>query len=301
MQTYWKDYKGDDESFWEHEFGKHGTCMNTLEPSCYSDYRSGDEVVDYFDRAVQVFKSLPSYEWLAAAGIVPSTTETYTLDAIQAALKAHHGHDVVINCDGSELNELWYHFNVQGSVQSGEFVAVDPVGPPSTCPSKGIKYLPKDSSAPPTTGTTTPPPTTKTTSSSTTTSTPTGGPGSGALSGKGYLHVSTGDSSSSGFLISAGKWYTGGNSPATYTATPGADGSTFILTTSKGKCAIQEDASLSCASSVSDASAFGYDGESLTYEGSNTFYAAEIPSGTTQETIFATSKGVSIQLTWTKV
>ena len=24
MKTYWLDYKGDDESLWEHEFGKHG-------------------------------------------------------------------------------------------------------------------------------------------------------------------------------------------------------------------------------------------------------------------------------------
>lgn len=24
MNKYWKDYEGDDESFWEHEFGKHG-------------------------------------------------------------------------------------------------------------------------------------------------------------------------------------------------------------------------------------------------------------------------------------
>jgi ribonuclease T2 len=25
MQTYWKDYQGDDESFWEHEWNKHGS------------------------------------------------------------------------------------------------------------------------------------------------------------------------------------------------------------------------------------------------------------------------------------
>ncbi|KAJ3557068.1 hypothetical protein NPX13_g10005 [Xylaria arbuscula] len=71
MQVYWKDYQGDDETFWEHEFGKHGTCMSTLEPSCYPSYSPTEEVGDYFTRAVSLFKTLPTYDWLAAAGIVP--------------------------------------------------------------------------------------------------------------------------------------------------------------------------------------------------------------------------------------
>jgi ribonuclease T2 len=62
MQTYWKDYQGDDESFWEHEWAKHGTCISTLEPECYSDHTATEEVVDYFQKAVDLFKTLPSYE-----------------------------------------------------------------------------------------------------------------------------------------------------------------------------------------------------------------------------------------------
>lgn len=134
MQTFWKDYKGDDETFWEHEWGKHGTCISTLEPDCYTDYESTEEAVHYFARAVELFKSLPTHDWLADAGITPGS-ETYALSDIQAALDEKHGAAVQLGCDGDILNEAWYTYNVKGSLQDGEFKAVDPTGTGSTdCP-----------------------------------------------------------------------------------------------------------------------------------------------------------------------
>lgn len=62
MNTYWKDYQGDDNSFWSHEWGKHGTCISTLETSCYTNYVAKEEVVAYFQKAVDLFKTLPSYQ-----------------------------------------------------------------------------------------------------------------------------------------------------------------------------------------------------------------------------------------------
>ena len=62
MQTYWKDYKGVDEHLWQHEWNKHGTCISTLDPQCYSEYKPTQEVLDYFDKAVALFKALPTYE-----------------------------------------------------------------------------------------------------------------------------------------------------------------------------------------------------------------------------------------------
>lgn len=282
MQTYWKDYQGDDESFWEHEWGKHGTCISTLDPSCYANYSPTQEAADFFTRAVSLFATLPTYDWLSAAGIVPSATKTYTLAAIQAALTAHHGHNVVIRCSGGALNELWYHFNVQGSVQSGTFKAVDPVGSGSTCPSTGIKYLPKY--------TTTTPPSSTTTTTGGPTSVPTGAPG--ALSGKGYVEVQP-----DGFLISSGNWYRAGGTPASFTATPNSDGKTFALKTSKGPCQVLSDASLSCAAGLT-ASSFGYDGTHLTYNGAGTFYVAATPSGQDKGVIFTTKQAVSLQMYW---
>ncbi|KAI0516829.1 ribonuclease t2 [Xylaria bambusicola] len=286
MQVYWKDYKGNDESFWQHEFGKHGTCMSTLEPQCYSNYQPTDEVADYFTRAVDLFKSLPTYDWLAAAGIVPSSTATYTLAAIQAALTAHHGQEVVIRCSGSSLNELWYHYRVRGSIQSGDFAPVVPVGSGSTCPKTGIKYLPKYAGSTPTTTTTTK----GSTPTPTATSVPTGVPG--ALAGKGYVKVLP-----DGFMISAGNWYRASGTPATYTATPSGDGKTFALKTSKGPCQILADASLSCAAGNAESS-FGYDGKYLTYDGASTFYVASAPGGQDKGVVFTTQKAVSLQMYW---
>jgi ribonuclease T2 len=337
METFWKDQAGDDEDFWEHEFNKHGTCMSTLEPTCYPGYTPGQEVVDYFKRTVALFKTLPSYKWLEDAGVVPSETARYTLKQIEAALAASHGQNVIVNCNkNGEINELWYHFNVQGSVQGGKFVPAAPVGSPSSCPAEGIKYLPKKRTTAPTSSVSSTPssssstviisssavvsstissssaesvstvPTLSTVYSSTAASTttsasaPTPSSPSSTLSGRGRFYAVSPGVSNGGFLITAGTWYRGGGTPATYTATPATDG-TFSLNSSRGRCAVQDDSSLLCGTSVAVASAFGFDGTYLTYGGSSTFYAASVPSGTTQGIVYTEANAVTVQFTWTAV
>jgi ribonuclease T2 len=145
METYWLPNRGTLEHFWEHEFNKHATCINTLSPSCYSStYTEGDEIVDFFTRAVELFKSLDSYKALAAAGITPSRSKTYTSEEVEGALRNVTGSEVTLGCRGNRLDQAWYSFNVKGSLQSGEFVATNPVGKGLRCPSRGIRYLPKD-------------------------------------------------------------------------------------------------------------------------------------------------------------
>lgn len=61
MTTYWPSNSGTAESFWEHEWGKHGTCISTLEKKCYPGYQAGSEVVDFFNTTVNLFKTLDSY------------------------------------------------------------------------------------------------------------------------------------------------------------------------------------------------------------------------------------------------
>ncbi|KAL2220586.1 putative ribonuclease T2 [Thermoascus aurantiacus ATCC 26904] len=126
MQTYWKDDEGDDEGFWEHEWNKHGTCINTIEPSCYTDYYPQEEVGDFFQKVVDLFQGLDTYKALAAAGITPSSSKTYRLSELQDAIsQANGGHTVMIGCDGNRLNEVWYYFNVRGNAITGTYVATD--------------------------------------------------------------------------------------------------------------------------------------------------------------------------------
>jgi ribonuclease T2 len=292
MQKYWKDYKGDDESFWEHEWSKHGTCISTLDPSCYPDYQPTEEVPIFFNRTVSLFQSLPSYTFLSDAGIVPSTSKTYTSAEIQAALsKNHDGMEVYLGCSSGALNEIWYFFNVRGTLQDGTFEPSAPLAR-SKCPATGVKYLPKRASSPSPTGTAT-----TTTGGAAPTST------SGPFSGRGFLNVRV-SGASKGCLISSGKWYVSGTC-ATYTAeavsgnAPRAadDSSSFTLRSSKGDCGIL-DGAFACGTGV-EKGVFGADGRQLLYSGSANFTADGVPAGTKQVSVYADdSHTVVLDVQW---
>lgn len=64
MQIYWKDYQGNDETFWEHEWNKHGTCISTFDSTCYPNYQTNQEIPDFFQKTVDLFKTLNTYEVL---------------------------------------------------------------------------------------------------------------------------------------------------------------------------------------------------------------------------------------------
>jgi ribonuclease T2 len=77
---------------------------------------------------------------------VPDASTTYDLDDIMKALTTPRGVSPVVACQGSELREVWYHFNVRGSVQQGTFEPREPELPAENrkdCPQK-VRYLPKD-------------------------------------------------------------------------------------------------------------------------------------------------------------
>ncbi|KAF6231117.1 hypothetical protein HO173_010617 [Letharia columbiana] len=147
MSVYWKDDGGNDESFWEHEWGKHGTCISTFDTSCYTDYVPTQEVVDFFQKTLQLFSVLDTYTFLKDAGIVPSTTKTYTYSEIRKALVQDRHVNATIECTGAnstELDEVYYYYNVYGSAQDGTYIPAQPDTNSSSCPMTGIQYLPKN-------------------------------------------------------------------------------------------------------------------------------------------------------------
>ncbi|KAK7528025.1 ribonuclease T2-like protein [Phyllosticta citriasiana] len=289
MSTYWKSNSESDESFWEHEWSKHGTCVSTLKPTCYDDYQSRQEVRDFFNRSVSLFQERPTYEWLAAAGITPSTSATYSTSEIQAALKAQHGSGVALLCEGSgrkTFYQVYYGFEVRGSLQAGQFVPID-VSSSSNCPSK-VRYVPKRGGpSPTTTGRHTK------TATTTTTALPTS---TGSFSGKGFLNVEH-DGGSNGCIISGGTWYASGTC-ATFTATSaGVDGG-FTLRSSRGDCAITMDSELMCGSGINDPTIFTAVDGRLAFDGITTFYANQVPKGTTKVTVWTDGGSVELEITW---
>ena len=121
---------------------------------------------------------MPTYDWLAEAGIVPTNLKTYSLSEIQSALNDKFGANVFIKCDYNHaINEIWYYHHVKGSLLQHNFLPIDSVAH-TNCPSTGIKYPPKGKVAHPTLTTKT------TTGTSTTIHNPMGIPA------RSYVHLS---------------------------------------------------------------------------------------------------------------
>ncbi|KAI0322989.1 ribonuclease T2-like protein [Amylostereum chailletii] len=271
MQQFWVDINGKNEQFWEHEWSTHGTCMSTLEPSCLpSGSAKGAEAVIFFENVVKLFKTLPTYDWLAAAGITPSSSKTYTLAQITSALKSASGVTPALSCSGTSINQISYYMHLRGSVIDGAFQLIDSPKS-SSCASTGLKY-PLKSGSPTTTGTT-----------SAGGSSPTGAPGT--LPSKALIHAVT-SSGSVGGLLSGGTWST--QTPGTYTISGSA--SSFTMSSSKGSCGVSSG-KLSCGSGVSTTFSAVTSGSDLLLAsgGSTAFSSDATPSGSTQQTVFTGS------------
>ncbi|KAI9500375.1 hypothetical protein GGI25_003156 [Coemansia spiralis] len=121
MDTYWPSNKGDNNWFWTHEWGKHGTCVTTLHPKCYSTYEPQQEVVEYFQSILDLRDKYDVFSALNKSGIVPTEPETgrrpkntYSLREFKDAVRAQWGFEPNVKCIGRRLQEVWLWFKVKG-------------------------------------------------------------------------------------------------------------------------------------------------------------------------------------------
>jgi len=118
MNSLWPSYKGDNNAFWEHEWGKHGTCVSTLSPGCFDNYEPRQEVPKYFRMALDLHKQYNLYAAIIAAKIKPTTNKNsgVPISAYVAAVRNAYGVDAQFTCKGSVITDVNLYFNVIGSV-----------------------------------------------------------------------------------------------------------------------------------------------------------------------------------------
>ncbi|MCJ1432781.1 ribonuclease T2-like [Xylographa pallens] len=276
MDTYWKDEGGEDETFWEHEWGKHGTCYSTLDPSCYVNYTPQEEVVDFFQRTVDLFMELNTYKFLADAGIVPSATKNYTSAEVLAALNKPRGVNASIECYHGQLDEVYYFYDVAGTIAEGKFVPQNPVGESSDCPAS-LQYLPKNISSTPTANDTIPP---------------------APFIGKGYVLVEAKHAGKEvGCLNAAGAFVSSVTNTSCAVFTGKASGNAVTLASTRGSCSVH-NSELICGSSVSTPTLFNDVTGNLAYNNKTKFYATAIATGSEQSTVYTSKNNKVLGITW---
>lgn len=264
MSKFWKNFNGNDESLWIHEFNKHGTCLSTIKESCYTgDYKPKQNVVDFFKKSVELFEELPTYQWLADNGIVPSNEQTYTKKQIEDTLTARFGQPVFIKCNRYQaIQEVWYFHHLRGSIIGGDYQPI-PALLESQCPEEGIKFIPKKGFKLPPKPTNTDP------------NNPVPAP-----TGK-VLHGFLKPEEQPGCIISNGNWYTSGTC-AKFTLSKAEFGG-YNIKSSKGYCKIGQEGYLVCGRGISPMQ-FAYDKEKQTvmFGGKNRWSAEKTPYRFTQ-------------------
>ncbi|CDO56507.1 similar to Saccharomyces cerevisiae YPL123C RNY1 Vacuolar RNase of the T(2) family [Geotrichum candidum] len=249
MNYSWKNMGKTDEDLWLHEFNKHGTCMSTVNPSCYPETAEKYRYVgDFFNSVVTLQDQLPTYDILAQAGIVPTTEKKYKTADIEAVLSKHVQDKAVrLGCKGSSLLEVWYFFKLKGTVASGSFIPEN-ADSKSSCPAE-IYYVPKGQRAPGGGG---------------------GGGGGGDPAGKGYLKLA----GQKGCIISTGNWFTSGTCASFRIREAEFGGVT--LSSSRGPCDVV-DGTLSCRRG-NKLGQFTQDGNTILYNGEPQWSADHVPT-----------------------
>lgn len=91
LNTYWPSLNGPSDSFWKHEYEKHGTCAEDVFPDEFS----------FFNGTLALRAQYDAVTALAAAGLRPSNSKGFTLPAFRKAMTAAYGTYPAVSCDQS--------------------------------------------------------------------------------------------------------------------------------------------------------------------------------------------------------
>jgi len=142
LTKYWPSKFGDHNAFWTHEWNKHGTCMTTLEPKCFSgnkQYKTGSEITVYFKQTLKLRQQYELYRAMKKNGIVATLDKSKwkTADEIASAIKKEYGVNVALKCNGGVLYEVFMYF---AAVGRDEYVPIDvPANLKHNCGKSGSK------------------------------------------------------------------------------------------------------------------------------------------------------------------
>jgi ribonuclease T2 len=81
---------GTHQSFWEHEWTKHGSCAMNSNPL------KGQ--LNYFNYSLHLYDSFPLQSWLQSSNIVPHNNNAYKLTAIHESVEKKLGKKVELEC-----------------------------------------------------------------------------------------------------------------------------------------------------------------------------------------------------------
>ncbi|KAJ6520036.1 ribonuclease T2-like protein [Mycena sanguinolenta] len=148
MEKYWINQGAPNKNFWAHEFSKHATCTSTFDVACYGkSYKKHQDVINFFDAVIRAYSQYPTYDMLAAGGIVPSNTTSYNLTQIQNTLKAQTGALPYLGCVNNSLTEVWYFHHVFGTEQYGTYKSLDTTTPTTCSSTEPVWYYERTASS----------------------------------------------------------------------------------------------------------------------------------------------------------
>ncbi|KAI9328632.1 ribonuclease T2-like protein [Obelidium mucronatum] len=109
LVKYWISYKGTDmasyDSFWVHEWGKHGTCYSPADSKCVGATGAAD-LEKYFGDALKTRNTYDLYAPLYNAGVIPNGNSYDKTQFKNAILAAFPGTNIGLACTGSYVNEV---------------------------------------------------------------------------------------------------------------------------------------------------------------------------------------------------